>query len=253
MTASYFEPEWPLPPRVRAIITTRELGASRAPFHRNNLASHVGDDINAVKVNRLQLCHQLGITPLWMNQVHSTDLWDIDNQALPHYSDACYSRAHGNVCSVLTADCLPVLACNQEGTQVAAAHAGWRGLAGGVISNMIASFSSPADELNVYLGPAISQSHFEVGSDVLRAFELSADQRCYAEPVTASFIKASAPDKYFADLYRLARSELKGLGITSIHGGNYCTFGEPERFFSYRRDGKTGRMASLIWIANPQQ
>ena len=243
-------PDWPAPPRVQAAITTRRGGCSKAPYDSNNLAAHVGDLAEDVLANRAQLQQQLQLPaePQWLNQVHGIKVVEAHTDGQVRTADACYSRQAGVVCSVLTADCLPLLVCDRQGSQVAAVHAGWRSLADGVIRETLATFTDPAQCL-VYLAPAISQTHFEVGIDVLEGFYTGAISAAHCESISAA-VRPSAlhPMKFHADLYALARAELAELGVTQVFGGTRCTFAESDLFYSYRRDGDTGRMASLIWL-----
>lgn len=248
MSDCFWVPDWPLPGRVRCLITTRRAGVSKGCFSGNNLAGHVADDPCAVRANRDALRRYLGAEPQWINQTHSTHVWHSDRAPQPSEADGCYTAQPGRICAVLTADCLPILFTTRRGDEVAAVHAGWRGLAAGILPSAIACFRAPATELQVYLGPAISQAYFEVGADVLTAFEAAAASRAFLEPVAASFCAGASPGKYQADLFRLARSELLALGVHSVAGGQHCTYAQPSDFFSFRRDGQTGRFASLIWI-----
>lgn len=255
---SFIIPQWPAPANVKSLLTSRAGGVSQAPYQSFNLANHVGDSSSAVTANRQVLQDKIGLPVNWVKQVHGCDIATLSDivQLTSHRDsnlvcDGITSRKPGIVCAVLTADCLPLLICDRNGDQVAAVHAGWRGLAGGIISAAVNAFTAPPADLLVYLGPAISCSHFEVGPEVLAAFTLAQAKLDYAEPATLAFTPITErgihTKKYLADLYRLARAELNGLGITQVFGGHYCTYAENDRFFSYRRDGITGRMASLIW------
>jgi len=242
-------PDWPAPANVRALQTTRLGGVSIAPYASLNLGDHVGDTPFAVTRNRMLLGAVLPGEPVWLEQVHGTAVADADRaacqtQACPESSrraDACIARRHGSVCVVMTADCLPVLLCDGQGTVVAAVHAGWKGLAAGVIEATVQTMEVAPQNLMAWLGPAISQQAFEVGEDVRAAF-VDADQAA-----AAAFIPGSS-GKYFADIYALARLRLNALGITKIYGGDRCTCRESDQFFSYRRDGVTGRMGTFIWL-----
>lgn len=238
MTDTLLRPDWSLPDGVMAVITTRQGGVSPVPYQHNNLALHVGDDAAAVASNRRRLWQQLpGVTAVqWLNQVHGTTVFRACGATVTPQADAVVSRTAGLACAVLTADCLPVLFCDDRGTQVAAAHAGWRGLAGGVLLNTLAEFASP-EQVRVFLGPAIGPAAFEVGPDVRRAFGWASEQ-CF---------RPGQGDRLLADLYQLAREQLLRAGVNSISGGDFCTATDTERFYSYRREGVTGRMASLIW------
>ncbi|NHO67742.1 multi-copper polyphenol oxidoreductase [Aestuariicella hydrocarbonica] len=255
-------------------MTTRQGGDSRPPYDSFNLALHVGDDPQGVEANRTRLCQQQGVSvgPQWLEQVHGIKVVEAQADGLVRTADACTSGERGLACVVMTADCLPILLCDRAGTRVAAVHAGWRSLAGGIVRETVARFQAgsqlpssahapapadaqaradaPAGELLAYLGPAISQSHFEVGIDVLEAFFDSALSAAHGEAISAAFRPSiSQPMKFHADLYQLARAELAELGVEQVFGGQHCTFADSERFYSYRRDGQTGRMAAMIWLA----
>lgn len=237
-------PDWPAPSNVRAFVTTRESGPSQGDFAAFNPASHVGDNADHVALCRRLLQKELGDERplLWLNQTHGARVQQFYQ---PDAADADASIATSNeyACVVLTADCLPVMFCNRAGTQVAVAHAGWRGLAGGVLEATIAAMNTDPDDILVWLGPAISNAQFEVGPEVYGAFVA-------VHPDTADAFDHSPYrlGHYMADLYRLARFRLEALGVNHISGGHFCTACE-SRFYSFRRDGgKTGRMASVIWI-----
>ncbi|HOW75225.1 MAG TPA: peptidoglycan editing factor PgeF [Candidatus Competibacteraceae bacterium] len=236
-------PDWPAPVTVRAVSTTRYGGISPPPYASFNLAEHVGDDPAHIAENRRRLAAMAGfpIEPAWLKQVHGTTVVDAETALTPVAADAAFTRRPGRPCVVMTADCLPVLFCDRAGTVVAAAHAGWRGLAGGVIAATVARMGVRPAELLAWLGPAIGPDAFEVGEEVLAAF-LALDAG------NAGCFRPSPAGCWLADLYELARRQLRGLGIAAIYGGDYCTFSEPERFFSYRRENRTGRMATLIWL-----
>jgi YfiH family protein len=236
-------PEWPAPVSVRAVITTRRGGVSRAPYDELNLADHVGDDPRAVSRNREILKEGLGLghDPAWLEQVHGCDVAHLNAEAGGCRADAAVTSEPGRVCAVLTADCLPLLICNRAGTRVAAIHAGWRGLLAGVIESTLSEFAESGAELLAWLGPAIGPSAFEVGPEVREAFIAGypGDEKAFVE---------NRPGHWLADIYSLARTRLQAANLGFVGGGDYCTVSESERFFSYRRDGVTGRMASLIWI-----
>ncbi len=250
LPSAFIQPKWPIPSNIRSLLTTRYGGVSDKPYTSFNLATHVADDPSAVLKNRKALANQVGYETHWFNQVHGVDvarLSAFSNRASDD-ADAVYSSEAAQVCAVLTADCLPLLLASKNGDEVAAVHCGWRGLAGGMLQAAVRAFRCSPKDILVYLGPAISQPYFEVGSEVFGAFLSAQKQRCFAENVGESFTESpSAKSKYYADLYRIARAELSGLGIRDIYGGGFCTFSE-SRFYSYRRDVQTGRMASLIWI-----
>ena len=247
----HIEPDWPAPPNILALSTSRLGGSSNAPYNSMNLGHHVGDAPAAVKANR-QLLQELLPSEAqiqWLQQQHGVLAVRVneqrDSQPYPH-ADSAYTLRLNKACAVLTADCLPVLLCNEQGTLVAAAHAGWRGLSNGVLESLVASLPCPANDLMVWLGPAIGPQAFEVGAEVRQAFLQAGHQ---PEAIARCFeTSASRSGRYLANLYELARIRLSELGINKIYGGTRCTFSEPNHFFSYRRDGQTGRMASLILI-----
>lgn len=238
-------PDWPAPSRVKALVTTRKGGDSLAPFDSFNVGLHVGDVPEKVLQNRRQLQQLLATKhePQWLEQVHGRKVVEAHVGAQVPQADASFTSVPELPCAVMTADCLPVLFCTENGDQVAAAHAGWRGLAAGVLEATLEMFPLPASEVMAWLGPAIGPQQFEVGQDVLDAF-LSFSAEC-EQAFTPHPLK---PQRWVADIYQLARLRLKAKGVVRIFGGDFCTFSERERFFSYRRDGVTGRMASLIWI-----
>jgi YfiH family protein len=250
--AGFIVPDWPAPQSVRAAISTRQGGVSAGPFAENNLALHVEDKPEAVAANRQALCAALGLArgPQWLEQIHGTKVVDARSDGLVRTADASHTREAGLACAVLTADCLPILLCDIDGNQVAALHAGWRGLAKGIVARTVEVFSAPPARLMAYLGPAISQPHFEVGIDVLEAFFESARTPQQSDQIAAAFKPGQRPLHFHGDIYALARAELEALGVHRIFGGNFCTYAEPERFYSYRRDKVTGRMASLVWLAD---
>jgi YfiH family protein len=221
---------------------------SQPPFHSFNLGGHVGDAPADVAANRKQLRKILSLPaePYWLNQIHGTYVVDLDGEpgGLPE-ADASITTTPNTVCAVLTADCLPVLFCDQAGSQVAAAHAGWRGLAAGVLEAIVASFTAPPEQIIAWMGPAIGPQAFEVGDEVRQAF-------CEFDPVAAEAFVAIPSEtnekKWLADVYQLARRRLAVVGVTAVYGGGRCTFTEADDFFSFRRDGKAGRMASLVWV-----
>jgi hypothetical protein len=235
-------PAWPAPANVRAMTTTRRRGRSGGAFADFNLADHVGDDPAAVAANRARLRLHLPAEPLWLRQVHGVRCVVAEAAAPGIEADASVSFRPGTVCAVLTADCLPLLFCDVAGTVVAAAHAGWRGLAAGVIENTVAAMRRPGDELMAWLGPAIGPRAFEVGDEVRAAF------LAHDAAAAAAFVP-HGPGKWLCDLYRLARQRLEALGVRRIAGADFCTASDADRFYSYRRDGATGRMASVIWMA----
>jgi YfiH family protein len=242
---------WPVPSGVRIHISTRLGGYSLPPYDTNNLGDHVGDSHEAVERNRRQLCQQLALinSPQWLEQIHGVKVVIARPDGRIRTADGSYSNLPGQACLVMTADCLPVLLCNKTGTEVAALHCGWRSLAKGICARGLQKFSCRPSDMLAYLGPAISQSHFEVGIDVLEAFFKSARNHHHRDQIAAAFISARRPLHFYADIYALARAELRALGVMDIYGGDYCTYTDSARFYSYRRDKTTGRMASLIWRA----
>lgn len=243
-------PDWPAPAGVSALITTRNGGVSTGVWRGGaagsggmNLGSHCGDKPQAVAQNRSLLQQYLPVEPCWLKQVHGRNVVDLDAPdltAVPE-ADAARTRRRGVICAVLMADCMPVLLCDRHATVVAAAHAGWRGLAFGVLEATIASMAVAPDQIMAFLGPAIGPQAFEVGSDVRTAF-------MDADPATSDAFHATRPGKWLADLPALARRKLHALGVQSVSGGDRCTVSEAEHFYSYRRDGETGRMAGMIWL-----
>ncbi|AAU92714.1 peptidoglycan editing factor PgeF [Methylococcus capsulatus] len=235
----WLEPDWPAPPGVRAASTLRPAGVSAGVYAGLNLGSHVGDDPAAVAANRALLRRDLGLPaePAWLRQVHGNEAVEAGREAEPE-ADASYTWNAGVVCAVMTADCLPVLLCTRDGAGLAAVHAGWRGLADGVIERAVAALGT--SDLLAWLGPAIGPEAFEVGDEV-RAVFLSRD----AESDAA--FRPGDNGRWLADIYLLARLRLRRLGISDVYGGHWCTYSDESRFFSYRRDGVTGRMATLVW------
>ncbi len=248
----WITPDWQAPRAVRSLITTRAGGHSAGVYASLNLGDHVGDAPEAVAANRARVRAAVGAEPVWMQQVHGTRVIDAGSfrtsredacaVAAPT-ADAAFARLPGAVCTVMTADCLPVLFCDDAASVVAVAHAGWRGLLAGVLEATIAATGVEGRQLMAYLGPAIGPTAFEVGDEVRSAF-VAADARA----ASAFAANPQAPGKWFADLYLLARERLAGRGVERVCGGSLCTFADADRFFSYRRDGRTGRMAAMIWL-----
>ncbi|MCW8983522.1 MAG: peptidoglycan editing factor PgeF [Gammaproteobacteria bacterium] len=242
MSSRFITPDWPAPGNIKAMMTTRDGGVSAPPFDSLNLGDHVGDLPEAVAQNRkiIKELLELPAQPKWLNQTHSTiAIGPTDSEC---DGDACFTDIAGTVCAVMTADCLPLLVCHRDGTEIAAIHAGWRGLSAGVIETTISQMRSKPDELMVWLGVAIGPDHFEVGDEVRQQFladDAQADE---------AFRPSKREGHWIADIYRLARFRLKRLGVCAIYGGGLCSYSDSERFFSYRRDGVCGRMASLIWM-----
>jgi hypothetical protein len=246
MNLPLIRPDWPAPTAVRAVCTIRDGGVSAGPYRSLNLADHVGDDPASVAANRARLVAALDLAeePLWLHQVHGATIVRadaIERPSGPPTADAAIAFGRARPCVVLTADCLPVLFCDRAGRAVAAAHAGWRGLAAGVLQSTVAGMGVPPQDLLAWLGPAISATAFEVGPEVREAF-LAAD------PAFAPAFAPNARGRWQADLHALARIALRAAGVSAIHGGGYCTHGQTDAFFSYRRDGQTGRMAAMIWL-----
>ncbi|GMG88569.1 peptidoglycan editing factor PgeF [Biformimicrobium ophioploci] len=251
MTDNTLQPNWPAPASVHALTTLRAGGFSGGAYSSNNMGAHVGDDDEAVARNRAQLRKALALPaePQWLEQIHSDRLVDAQADGVVRTADASYSAQRDVVCAVMTADCLPVLLCNRAGTEVAAVHAGWRGLADGVLRTAVERFDAKPSELMAWFGPAIGPEAFEVGVDVLEAFFESARSEAHNAAIGKAFVPSpTRPLKFRADIYALARAELADLGVTEIYGGEACTFTEEEKYFSYRRDRETGRMATLIWM-----
>lgn len=242
--AEIIVPDWKVPVNVKALVSTRPGGVSVAPFDSLNLGQHVADDEATVLENR-RLLQQMGglpSEPVWLQQVHGIKVVRAELAGANEIADAATTEIPEIVCTVMTADCLPVLFCNSQGTQVAAAHAGWRGLLAGVLETTVNSFIGSQGELHAWLGPAIGPEVFEVGDEV-RAAYLDEDSEMQ------SAFKAGVSDgKWLLDIYAAARIRLEKVGVTRISGGGFCTYTEQQRFFSYRRQAKTGRMASMIWL-----
>ncbi len=247
MSPLLLRPEWPAPARVAALVSTRVGGVGAEPFDSLNVAAHVGDDPAVVAANRRLLLEAApGLAAIgWLQQVHGTEVVCADASQTPE-ADALFSREPGLGCAVLTADCLPVLFCDRAGTQVAAAHAGWRGLCAGILERTAARFAEPATVM-AWLGPAIGSRHFEVGPEVREQF-MEAAPHDLRDATDACFVPSARPAHFYADIYALARLRLTAAGITEVFGGGYCTFAESDRWFSYRRAAITGRMASLIYL-----
>ncbi|WP_226501108.1 peptidoglycan editing factor PgeF [Pseudomonas sp. MWU16-30322] len=237
---NWLTPDWPAPASVRACVTTREGGVSEAPFDSLNLGDHVDDRPEAVAENRRRLTEHFTIKPAWLQQVHGIDVAHADPGVVAT-ADASWTATPGVACTAMTADCLPALFCDRAGTRVAAAHAGWRGLAAGVLEATLDHLdTAPADVL-VWLGPAIGPKAFEVGPEVREVFVSQLPE------AAAAFVPSHNAGKFMADIYLLARLRLAERGVTAVYGGGFCTVTDP-RFFSYRRASRTGRFASLIWL-----
>ena len=238
------EPNWPAPKTIKAYTTLRTGGVSPAPYHELNLGKNTDDMAENIEKNR-HILHQtleLPNTPIWLKQIHSTQVLHALPENINKEGDASFTHQPKQVCTVTTADCIPILVCNRQGTSVAAIHAGWRGLVEGVIEATLLALQLPPTELLVWLGPAIGPTAFEIGPEVREKFLLASPEAEYAFSPTLN-------QRWLGDLYALAKLRLQKQGVTEIYGGDYCTYSDEKRFFSYRRDGKeTGRMASLIWI-----
>lgn len=234
-------PGWPAPAGVRALVTTRTGGVSGGPWATMNLGLKAGDDPAAVAENRARLGMLLPQPPRWLAQVHGSRVVDADTLDGVPEADASVAREPGTVCAIMVADCLPVLFTDRGGSCVAAAHAGWRGLAAGVLANTVARMPAKPRDLVAWIGPGIGPSAFEVGEDVLQAF-------CDDAPERQSAFRPLRPGKWLCDLPALARDALRRAGVGEIHGGDLCTVADPARFYSYRRDKITGRMAALVWM-----
>lgn len=233
-------PNWPAPANVRAFQTTRLGGVSRAPYHSLNFGNHVGDDAMHVAQNRQLLGHYLPSEPVWLNQVHGIHVVDAAIASCVPEADASYTTQKNVVCVTMTADCLPVLLCDTAGTVVAAVHAGWRSLCDGVIEATVRNMPAQPQDIMAWLGPAIGPNAFKVGGEVRAQF--------IAKDAQAESAFIAHGNKYLGNLYQIARQRLNKLGVRQIDGGDRCTFSEPEHFFSFRRDGATGRMSTLIWL-----
>lgn len=242
----FLRPQWPAPGKVRAFVTTRIGGDSQPPYDAFNLAGHVGDSPNQVAANRQALGTALNLPnePLWLAQEHTTEVihWQGQRYESPPVADASWTCQSGRVCCVMTADCLPVLISNRSGSVVAAIHAGWRGLLNGVVANTIRQLPDEPENLLAWIGPAISSAYFEVGADVYDGFvEQNVDHAPY-------FIAAASHGKWYADLPGLAEFELRRLGVAEVTQSGLCSYQDEDLFYSYRRDGQTGRMATMIWL-----
>ena len=243
---NFIIPKWPAPANVHALQTNRHVGCSHTPYDRFNLGNHVGDNPIHVAQNRQALSQFLPSEPVWLNQVHGINVLNLDEIVAAQTdcitnADASYATHKNVVCVTMTADCLPILACDKAGTLVASIHAGWRSLCDGVIEATISKLNAKPENLMAWFGPAIGPNAFEVGAEVREQFIAQDNQ------AEAAFKKSG--EKYFGDLYQIATQRLNNLGVTQIYGGDRCTFTEKDQFFSFRRDGDTGRMATLIWLA----
>jgi polyphenol oxidase len=253
MHPDWIRPDWPAPANVRAVMTTRAGGVSLPPYDSLNPASHVGDDPAAVAENRRILGQGLPAEPVWLNQVHGRRVIEVpltpsQGEEISPEADAGLTRQPGLVCAVLTADCLPVLFCDDAGRVVAAAHAGWRGLASGVLEETVRGMNVDPGRILVWLGAAIGPDSFEVGPEVRETFVAQHAMAGIAFRPALPGTLDEAPRKWLADIYMLARIRLAAIGVERVFGGGDCTLKDSHHYFSYRRDGLTGRMASLIWF-----
>jgi YfiH family protein len=238
----WLAPDWPVPRGVRVISTMRGGGVSDGRYASLNLGDHVEDDAARVAENRRQLksAARLPAEPDWLRQVHGAAVADLEQPMVSKTADAAVTRQVGRVCAILTADCLPIILAARSGEAVAAAHAGWRGLAAGVIESAVRALGLPGEQLQAWIGPAIGPKNFEVGAEVREAFVTG-------DAAAESAFRPNARGRFMADLGLLAKQRLERLGIHHIYGGGECTYADPKRFFSHRRDGITGRQATLIW------
>jgi polyphenol oxidase len=243
MQLTWLTPDWPAPPKVRALSTLRAGGASASPYASLNLGAHVGDSPDAVAENRRRLrkAAELPAEPSWLTQVHGVRVANLDCPEADASADGAVTRQPGRVCAIITADCLPVLFAADSGEAVAAAHAGWRGLAGGVIEATVRALAVPPQALMAWLGPAIGPGHFEIGEEVR-------DELLRGDPGAHRAFEVNSRGRFMADLIALARRRLMRLGIERIYGAGECTYQHSERYFSHRRDGRTGRQATLVWL-----
>lgn len=242
--ADWIVPDWPAASRVRAFITTRAGGVSVGSYAAFNLGDLTADDPAAVRANKARLDAVLPASPRWLRQVHGARVVHADTVTRVVEADAAYTATPGVVCAVKIADCMPVLLVDAAGTVVAAAHAGWRGLAAGLLENTVAALPVAPAELMAYLGPAIGPYAFEVGDEVRAAF-------CDIDTAAADAFQPRTPGKWLADLFRLGRQRLARCGVTRVYGGGLCTYSNPDRFYSHRLNPRTGHMAALIWIGEP--
>lgn len=254
MSELFLVPDWPAPAKVKALITTRNGGVSESPFGNFNLGLHVGDDEKAVNENRSLLSEAIGgeIASQWVRQVHDNHVIDVHGELVEESTeaDAIYTQRDNVACGVLTADCLSVLFTDVAGNEIAVAHAGWRGLAAGVLQKTLEHFSAEPVSILAYLGPVIGPCHFEVGNDVRQAFQALGIKEIENQ-LPVLFQESETPGKWMADLYAIARIILASKGVLQVFGEPLCTYCEFDQFYSYRRDGQTGRFASVIWKEKP--
>ncbi len=243
MTVTVISPDWPAPTGVKAVTTERGGGVSRGPYASLNLGTQAGDDPDSVAANRRILAAELELPaqPSWLEQVHGTTVVDLDTES-PGAADGAVTSSAERVCAVLSADCLPVLFASSAAVRIGVAHAGWRGLASGVLPAVVAAMGGDPGDLLAWIGPAIDSAAYEVGADV-RAVFVAADSGADA------CFTPNGRGRWQADLYGLARRSLEAAGVSAIYGGNFCTYSETERFYSHRREAPCGRMATLIWLS----
>ena len=253
VTPRYIEPDWPAPESVLALSTTRVGGYSHGVYRGLNLGHHVDDDPDAVSANRRLLQSDLpaGATVNWLTQVHGNSVIRAGGKQAYPCADGAWTVQPGQVCAVLSADCLPVLLCDKNGSAVAAVHAGWRGLLSGILATSVAAMPATPGDMLAWLGPAIGPTAFEVGPEVRESFLVAAAESSRMLVEQCFVPSPHFSGRFLADLYALARNRLAACGVSRIYGGEFCTLSDPERFYSYRRDGQTGRMATLIYL-NPQ-
>ena len=246
----FINANWSAPKNVRALMSLRQGGISKLPYSSLNLADHVGDNLFAVAGNRDLLREALmpDIGYQWLDQVHSVDVIEIESASAKIKADSLITREPLTACCVLTADCLPVMLANKDGTEVAVSHAGWRGLQAGILKNTIAKMTSDPSDIIAWMGPAIGPCHYEVGIEVKESFRASAANQEELNLVESAFAESDLEGKFYMNLYLFARRQLLAMGVSSVGGGDHCTYCEEDRFYSYRRDGKTGRMASIIFF-----
>jgi hypothetical protein len=237
------QPDWAAPPNIRALSTLRQGGVSSGPYGSLNLGNSSGDNLEHIERNRQILAEEtsMPVRPAWLNQVHGTVCVDASITADPVAADASYCSSVGSVCAILTADCLPVLLCNRAGTEIAAAHAGWRGLRAGVLESTLNWFGVQRTDIIAWLGPCIGAQRYEIGPEVYDAFMGNSE-------ADAQHFESNRPGHWLANLAGLASARLRRAGVSQISGGDWCTASDAQRFFSYRRDGTTGRMATCIWM-----
>lgn len=243
MTLEFITPNWSAPTNIKCVTTTRKGGFSINEYRSLNLGGHVKDSIDLVNQNRQLLQQQLQLPrePVWLNQVHGAKVLELNNSIKFQTADAAFANESGVVCAVLTADCLPVVFCDQQGQYIAVAHAGWRGLVNGVLENTLQTIPVANEELLCWLGPAIGPKAFEVGKEVV-------DDFINKDGMHENAFQNRNNEKYLANIYQLAKNVLTKNGVLKIYGGDHCTYTESEKFYSYRRDGETGRMATLVWM-----